>query len=50
MEGQVVVHEKNIQNNIAVNLSALPAGFYFLKIYSNNRFKINQTVKIIKLD
>jgi hypothetical protein len=45
--GRQLLINKNIYSGNAIDISQLAEGIYFVRVY-NNKFTINNTIKIIK--
>jgi len=50
VQGRQLQTNQGLQNGGVIDLSGIAKGIYFIRIYSNNQFKINKTVRILKVN
>jgi hypothetical protein len=49
LEGKLTVSKRNVNRLQAIDLSLLPPGIYFIRVY-NEKFTVDHTIKIVKLN
>ncbi len=49
-QGRQLQTNQSLQNGTVIDLSGLAKGIYFIRIYSYNQYKINKTVRILKVN